>query len=159
MPLQQKIIKFDQLNKHSSIKIILLMIAGACLILGNTTFDNTDFEIIKVFTFIIPIVYLGRIFWFKNYVRWNKNIIILKFNYFTDDTIKFVDIYSLERLENKLKITLSSEKVYEFNIDNIKPDHISKLNTIIVENSNAEFYDYRDNNYYEGDCCSIPSRI
>lgn len=154
MSMTLKSIHFEQMNKLSFMRLSLIALAVACLILSHTVFEDSPYEKIRVFAFIIPIIYLGRRFWFKNYIRWNKNTIILKFHYFVDHSFKFTDIYSLQRLENLLRIGLSSGKVYDFNIENIKPSDISKLNKIIIKYSNAGFNDYRENAYYEGDCCS-----
>jgi len=149
-----KAIHFEQMNRLSFIRLSLIAFAVACFILSHTLFEDSPYENIRILGFIIPIMYLGRRFWFKNYIRWNKNMIILKFHYFSDHSLKFTDIYSLQRLENQLKIKLSSGKVYSFNIENIRPKDISKLNKIIIKYSNAGFYDYRENAYYEGECCS-----
>lgn len=149
-----KTIHFEQLNSLSFIKFSVLGFAVACFILSHTLLEDSPYESIRIFGYMIPLIYLSRRFWFKNYVRWNKHMMILKFHYFVDHSFKFTDIHSIQRLENQLKITLSSGKIYDFNIEKVSPEDISKLNKIIIEYSNAGFYDYRENAYYKGDCCS-----
>lgn len=151
-------IYFNDLNKHIILRIGFVFIGLISLILGYGPLSDTPFRVIKILVFLFPIIYFSQRFWFKNYVEWNSKAVTIKFHFLIDKTIIFSKIHSVKRLENNLKLTLTNSKSYNFDINNVEPKHISKLTNLLIKNSNAEFFDYRDNLYYEGDCCSTPSR-
>ena len=135
-----KRIHFENLS-WNWFRIILLIIATLCLISGYVL--NFENGIIILIGFLIPTILLSKRFWYKNYVEYNKLGIIIKFNYITDETVKFKDIKDIEINDKMLKLSLSNNTKLNFKMNKFDNSDINKLTRILVENSNSKFTDNR----------------
>ena len=91
-------------------KVLAFMIlALACIIMGGfemIDFTNPKFnKHISSIGFLIPTIYFSKMFWYKNYVQWNKKGIEIRIKSFLGKTLKFDKIKVTELNENRLTIT------------------------------------------------------
>lgn len=100
-------IKFDKIQSNwFFISIILLSIV--CIIFGF--FEIIKFENPKINKFISAIgcfsqaLFFSRMFWFKNYVQWNKRGIVIRVKSFLGKSISFEDIRCSELYDDVLTI-------------------------------------------------------
>ena len=90
-----KRIKFDNLQ-YNWFFISLMVLSLICIILG--TFEIIEFENqkinkgIRAFGFFSQFLFYSRMFFYKNYVQWNKRGLFLRINSFWGKTISFEDI-------------------------------------------------------------------
>lgn len=147
-------IHFNDLSRHSTLKIIWLIIAAVCLISGHLILDDTGYKFISIFGYAIPAFFLSKRFFYKHYAEWNKKGISYKFNHFYGSSFRFENISNVQRKNKELIIKNNSGKYYKYDINSIKSDDLSKFCAIIVENSNASYIDNYKDNYYTGECCS-----
>lgn len=90
-----KRIYFDNLSNQ---KIwILLMIISLILVLNGVfkfiIFENpTTHKYISSIGFLIIVIFMSKLFWFKNTVQWNKKGIVIRIKTFLGKSIKFEEI-------------------------------------------------------------------
>jgi len=82
---------------------------------------------------LLQAAFLSRIFWFKNYVEWNKRNISIKLNNFLMETIAFEKISTVvvDDAAKTLKILLNSGREKVFKTDNIIQNDLKILVTIL----------------------------
>jgi len=82
---------------------------------------------------LIQFTFTTRIFWFKNYVEWNKRNISIKLNNFLMETIAFEKISTVvvDDAAKTLKILLNSGREKVFKTDNIIQNDLKILVTIL----------------------------
>ncbi|ERM81988.1 hypothetical protein P872_07480 [Rhodonellum psychrophilum GCM71 = DSM 17998] len=133
-----KKIKFDDLSYNwYFISIILL----SSILLSIGYFELIAFENPKSYKYFtasghfIQIILLGRMFWFKNYVQWNKKGIGIRIKTFIGKSIAFDDIRNT-KIEGKiLTIYKYNGKSYDFDIKEIEESDVKKLYDIINQYS------------------------
>lgn len=129
-----KSIHFDKIG--GSWKVNLLMIlAFACISIGGL--QLIDFENSKIYKylfatgFIILSIYNTRMFFFKNYVQWNKRGALIKIDSFMGKSFTFDNITGTELNAKTLIITQNNGKVTTFDLTDITENDTQKLNEII----------------------------
>jgi hypothetical protein len=127
-------IKFDNFQTNWFI-ISLTLISIFCLIFG--VFEIIEFENPKINKRISAIGYLSqavffsRMFWFKNYVQWNKKGLVIRTKHFWGKSISFEDIET-SRLENDVLTIYKKDGVsYNFDLKNVDENDSKKINDII----------------------------
>jgi hypothetical protein len=127
-------IKFDNLQSNWFF-ITLILLSLVCIIFGG--FEIIEFENPKINRNISGIGYLSqtlffsRMFWYKNYVQWNKKGLVLRINHFWGKSISFEDIET-SRLENDVLTIYKKDGVsYNFDLKNVDENDSKKLNDII----------------------------
>ena len=129
-----KRIKFDNLQTNC-LFISLILISIFCIIFGF--FEIIEFENPKINKRISAIGYLSqaiffsRMFWFKNYVQWNKKGIVVRIKSFFGKSISFENVKNSKLENNILTIYENNGKSYNFDLTEIDEKDSKKLNEII----------------------------
>ena len=76
-------------------------------------------------------------FWYKNYVQWNKKGVVVRINSFLGKTLRFDEIKKTELIEKKLIITKDNGTTVTFDLNKTAESDQQKLNEIIVKNTIA----------------------
>jgi hypothetical protein len=115
-----------------------LIIAVIFLIGGSGVFfDYNNFAL--VFLSILIILFdLSRFFWYKNYVRYNSKIILIKINMNWGKTFVFDDIKKVKVTSSEMIITTKSTN-YTIDLYKIDRNDIDDLADILVGNSGAKY--------------------
>ncbi|MBP9648632.1 MAG: hypothetical protein KBD91_05155 [Paludibacteraceae bacterium] len=135
-----KKIKFDQLNFRSNKTQFFLMILAGTLILLNflEVFNNFDPRIEKysnVIAYFILMLIFSKMFWFKNYVQWNKKGIMIKLNNSWGKNYRFEEISNVNLENNQSIISKFNGQRNNFNLQNIDRESINKLINILKTNT------------------------
>jgi hypothetical protein len=135
-----KRIKFDNLQTNW-LFISLILISIFCIIFGF--FEIIEFENPKINKRISAIGYLSqaiffsRMFWFKNYVQWNKKGIVVRIKSFFGKSISFENVKNSKLENNILTIYENNGKSYNFDLTEIDEKDSKKLNEIINTVANS----------------------
>ena len=137
---KMKKINFDQLNFRSNKTQFFLMILAGTLILLNflEVFNNFDPRIEKysnVIAYFILMLIFSKMFWFKNYVQWNKKGIMIKLNNSWGKNYRFEEISNVNIENNQLIISKFNGQRNNFNLQNIDRESINKLINILKTNT------------------------
>lgn len=128
----------------------LLMIISLVLILVGS-FEIIDFEykrtnkILASIGFFIQTLYFSKMFWYKNYVEWNKLGMNIKINSLISKSLTFKNVEKLELDITNLKIIQKSGREKTFEIHNIASNDLEKLVKIIEQNSGIESTEFSTN--------------
>ena len=76
-------------------------------------------------------------FWYKNYVQWNKKGAVVRVNSWISKSLNFDQIKKTELIQNTLIITKKNGDTVTFDLNEIKEADSQKLNEIIVKNTIA----------------------
>ena len=76
-------------------------------------------------------------FWYKNYVQWNKKGAVVRVNSWISKSLNFDQIKKTELIQNTLIITKKNGDTVTFDLNEIKEADSQKLNEIIVKNTFA----------------------
>lgn len=133
-----KKIKFDNLQ-YNWYFISMILLSSIFLCIGY--FELIEFENPNTYRKIIAgghfiqIILLSRMFWFKNYVQWNKKGIVIRIKPFFGKSISFDDIRNT-KIENKVfTIHKYNGKIYDFDVKEIEENDVKKLYDIINQYS------------------------
>lgn len=74
-------------------------------------------------------------FWYKNYMHWNKQRSVIRINSFISKSLSFDQIKTTELTQEKLIITKNNGDRMTFDLNKIVGSDTQKLNQIIVENT------------------------
>jgi len=129
-----KRIKFDNLQTNWFF-ISFILISLLCIIFGF--FEIIEFENPKInkrisaLGYISQALFFSRMFWYRNYVQWNKKGLVIRIKPFWGKSISYEDIKS-SRLENNVLTIYKKDGVsYNFDLKNIDENDSKKLNHII----------------------------
>ena len=126
------------------------MIISLVLILVGS-FEIIDFEykrtnkILASIGFFIQTLYFSKMFWYKNYVEWNKLGMNIKINSLISKSLTFKNVEKLELDITNLKIIQKSGREKTFEIHNIASNDLEKLVKIIEQNSGIESTEFSTN--------------
>ena len=129
-----KRIKFDNLQTNWFF-ISLILISLLCIIFGF--FEIIDFENPKInkrisgIGYLSQFIFFSRMFWFKNYVQWNKKGMVIRIKPFFGKSISFEDIKNSKLENNILTINKNNGKDYYFDLTDIDEKDSIKLSEII----------------------------
>jgi len=129
-----KRIKFDNLQ-FNWFFISTIVVSLLCLIFGF--FEIFEFENAKInrrissLGFLLMTIYFSRMFWFKNYVQWNKKGIVIRIKPFWGKSIAFDEIKSSKLEANMLTIYKYDGNIYNFDLRDIDVNDSKRLNEII----------------------------
>ena len=134
-----KNIHFDNMRNWIWIAILILSLI---FILGGA-FELFELENPKLnkgmsaIGFFLQVIYFSKMFWYKNYVQWNKKGAVIRINSFSSKSLSFDQIKKTELIEKKLIITKDSGKTITFDLNEIAEPDTQKLNEIIIKNTIA----------------------
>ena len=132
-----KRIHFDNLNKNWFL-ITILVLSIVFLLVG--IFEFIPFENPKInkgisgIGFLLQGLFFSRMFWYKNYMQWNKKGAVIRINSFFGKSLRFDQIRMTELDGKTLKITKTNGEIVIFNLNEIAESDTQKLNEIIVKN-------------------------
>ena len=138
-----KKIYFGNIKQKGYWIIVVIGLLGFLLII-NGAFDLIEFENPKTTNYLNAIGYLiifgisTQMFWYQNYVQWNKRGIFIKIKTFFGKNIKFRDVKSSHLTDKKLTITENSGNKIEIDLSHIVESDTHKLNEIIVKHTIAK---------------------
>lgn len=133
-------IHFDNLSKNWFLITVLIM---SILFLLFGIFELIPFENPKVnkgisgLGFLLQVLFFSRMFWYKNYVGWNKKGATIRINSILGKSIMFDNIKGVELDKKKLIITQKNGKNLMFDLNEIAESDTQKLNEILVKNAIA----------------------
>merc|ERR1712169_148126 len=104
---KMKKIHFDNMKNWIWIAILILSL----IFILSGTFEFMEFENPKInkrisaVGFFLQVIYFSKMFWYKNYVQWNKKGAVIRINSFTSKSLSFDEINKTELNDKKLIIT------------------------------------------------------
>jgi len=119
----------------------ILVLSLMFVLLG--TFECIDFTNLKInkrltgIGFILQAIYFTRMFWYKNYVQWNKRSALVKINTFTGKSLHYKNIKAAVLKDNQLVITKFNDRKQVFHLKNVAKTDTEKLYKIIVNHMSA----------------------
>ena|SRR5690606_23436591 len=132
-------IYFDNLRNNFWIGIFIL--STLCLIFGIfeiIEFSNPDINgYIRKSGFLLQALYFSKMFWYKNYVQWNKLGAVIRINSLFGKSFKFLEVQSTELNNKILTITKINGEKITVDLNKISESDIQKLNEVIVKNTIA----------------------
>ncbi|WP_445908804.1 hypothetical protein [Yeosuana sp.] len=134
-----KRIHFDNMKNKFWITIFILSVI--CFIVGifePIEFSNKDLN--KYFLksgFMLQALYFSRMFWYKNYVQWNKKGANIRVNSFWGKSLSFDQVKKTELNEKTLTITKNNGNEITLDLNKIAESDSQKLNEIIIKNTIA----------------------
>jgi DNA modification methylase len=134
-----KKIHFD--NMRNWIWIVILILSLIFILVG--TFELFEFENPKLnkrmsaIGFFLQVIYFSKMFWYKNYVQWNKKGAVIRINSFSTKSLSFDQIKKTELNDKKLIVTKNNGNKVTFDLNEIAESDTKKLNEIITKNTIA----------------------
>ncbi len=130
---------FDNFSKSWFLITILILsiVFGLIGIFEFIPFENPKINkrMLSGIGFILPALLFIRMFWYKNYVGYNKKGAVIRINSFIGKSLTFNQIKSTELNERKLIITKFKEKKTTIDLNGIAESEAQKLYEIIVKNT------------------------
>lgn len=102
---------------------------------SSFSLSETTENVFIVLGFTFLLLYQSRVWWFKNYVEWNKQQIFLKLNGNKGIRLKFKTINSAVLDKNQLFIKLKNEQELDLPISNLNRKNLQEVHLIIMENA------------------------
>ena len=130
-----KRIHFDTIRNWIWIVIVVLSV----VFILSGTFEIFEFENpeinkrISFVGFLLQVIYVTRVFWYKNYVLWNKRGAIIRINSFMNKSLNFDQIKTSELDEKKLILTKYNGSKVTFDMNNIAESDTHQLNNLILK--------------------------
>ena len=129
-----KRIKFDNLQ-YNWFFISLVLLSLICIIFGF--FEIIQFQNPKInkgisaIGHVSQVVFFSRMFWFKNYVQYNKKGIFIRIKTFFGKSISFDNVERTELENQALTIYKNDGTRYDFNLEEIEERYSRKLFKVI----------------------------
>ena len=116
------------------------MIISLILVLNGVfkfiIFENpTTHKYISSIGFLIIVIFMSKLFWFKNTVQWNKKGIVIRIKTFLGKSIKFEEIKETNLNENVMEITKKNGHLIQIDVSEIAKSDSHKLKDIILKNT------------------------
>ncbi|CDF79505.1 conserved hypothetical protein [Formosa agariphila KMM 3901] len=134
-----KNIHFDNMRNKFWIAILILSII--CFMIGifePIAYSNKDLNTYFLKSgFLLQVLYYSKMFWYKNYVQWNKKGVNIKGNSFFGKSLTFNQIIKTELNDKNLIITKTNGTKVTLDLNEIAEPDTQKLNEIIVKKTIA----------------------
>ena len=136
-----KKIHFNPL-RFKSWSTIIIAVAFICIVAGFfelIPFDNPkNHSKVSALGSLLIAIYYSKMFWYKNYVEWNKLGINIKLNHWLSKSIRFDEVKDVVVNDTTLTIIEKSDfkKIFQTNL--INPNDVDKLVTILRENAQLD---------------------
>jgi len=137
--MEKKKIHFDNMKSWIWIFILFLSLFFILVVIFELfEFVNPKLnKRISAIGFFLQVIYFSKMFWYKNYVQWNKKGAVIRINSWASKSLSFNQIKKTELFEKKLIITKDSGITVTFDLNEIEEVDSQKLNEIIVKNTIA----------------------
>ena len=113
----------------------LILISLFCIFFGFSEiieFGNPKInKRISAIGYLYQAIFHSRMFWFKNYVQWNKTGILIRIKSFFGKSISFENVIDSKLENNILTIYEYNGKNYNFDLTEIDEKDSQKLSNII----------------------------
>lgn len=127
-------IHFDNLSKKK-IWIPFLILALLLILNGLTSPLETEYaylyDLSSAVGFLILVVFYSRMFWYKNYVQWNKQGVMIRINRFSSTSFNYRDVRKVEMKENDIIVYQKSGKVTKVDVSGFSQEDRERLVKII----------------------------
>jgi hypothetical protein len=134
-----KRIHFDNMRNKFWISILILSVI--CFIIGifePIEYSNKDLnQYFLKSGFLLQALYFSKMFWYKNYVQWNKKGANIRVNSFWGKSLSFDQIKTTELNKKTLTITKNNGNKITLDLNEIAESDTQKLNEIIIKNTIA----------------------
>jgi uncharacterized RDD family membrane protein YckC len=119
--------------------IAILILSGIFIVCGGfELFENPKTnKTLTIIGFLFQIIYFSSMFWYKNYVQWNKKGAVIRINSWSGKSLSFDQIKKTELIEKKMIITKDNGNTVTFDLNEISESDTQRLNEIIVKNTIA----------------------
>lgn len=130
-------------NLSGDWKVIGVMIIALAFLLAGA-FELIEFENMRINNyltitgFLLLVIYHSKMFWYKNYVQWNKRGIVIRIKSFFGKSLKFNQIKSADITEENLIISKMDGDIVLIDLSEIVESDSQKLNEIIAINIAAD---------------------
>jgi len=135
-----KKIHFDNLSKNWFL-ISILILSIIFLLVGIFEFIPFENPIVNKrisgIGFLLQVLFLSRMFWYKNYIQWNNKGAVIRIKSFLGKNVKFKEITSSELINKKLILKTVYGNSIEFDLSEIVDSDSEKLYEIIRKNTIA----------------------
>ena len=132
-----KRIYFD--NMRNTFWIIILVLSFVCLLIGifePIEYSNKNLnKYVLTSGFVLQVFYHSKMFWYKNYVQWNKKGANIRVNSFFGKSLSFDQVKATELNKQTLTITKNSGSKITLDLNGIIESDSQKLNDIIIKNT------------------------
>ncbi|MFT7033270.1 MAG: hypothetical protein ACJA2S_001776 [Cyclobacteriaceae bacterium] len=132
--------KADELERiHFNVKrdwkmIVLLIISAVCWVVGSyEVFVIDKMGPYLTTALLLQIIYLSKMFWYKNYVVWNKKGGVIRIKSFFGESLKSNEIRSTELIDGVLTINKNGGERIAIDLNHIQGEDSQKLKTIIQD--------------------------
>jgi hypothetical protein len=131
-------IKFDNLQSNWVLKIVVI-VSLLCIVFGG--FEIIEFQNprinkgIRTIGYLSQTIYFTRMFWYKNYVQWNKKGLLIRTNSFWGKSIAFTAITTTQLENNVLTIHKTNGDCNVFDLKTIDPNDSKRLMDIIKQHT------------------------
>lgn len=103
-----KRIHFDNLGKNNYWVLLIILSLIFIFIVQIEPFEFENKKIYKYISscgFLLQALYFSRMFWFKNYIQWNKKGAVIRINSFTGKSLRFDKIKATKLNEKEMILT------------------------------------------------------
>ncbi|MCE2613164.1 hypothetical protein LVD13_09295 [Flavobacteriaceae bacterium D16] len=130
---------FDKLDSRNNKFLALPMIVFMLIYLYTAFADRQSslHQISAILGFGFSIIFLGKQFFFRNYIGWNKKGITIRLNSLLSKSISFNDISSYSFRNKKLEVEHRNGSKFNCNLENLSSDHVDQLERILKANTIA----------------------
>jgi len=141
-----KRIHFGNLNTKGRWILLPLIFMGLFFII-NGVFDFIEFEnpntnkYLNAIGYLIIFVFSTQMFWYQNYVQWNRRGMLIRIKSFLGKNIRFKEIISSELTNKKLILKTIYGNTIEFDVSEVVDADSKKLHEIIQKNILAKNVD------------------
>lgn len=143
-----KRIKFEKF-KLNWYRVILLITAAILIITCSGLFEGLKNSFLVVVGILVILFDISRLFWYRNYVKYNDKAIVIRINTLLGKTYTFKSISNVKVTSEYMYITYQNEK-NTINLHKIDRNDIDDLADILVRKSGAEYVsEVMDEQFYK----------
>lgn len=143
-----KRIKFEKF-KLNWYRVILLITAAILIITCSGLFEGLKNSFLLVVGILVILFDISRLFWYRNYVKYNDKVIVIRINTLLGKTYTFKSISNVKVTSEYMYITYQNEK-NTINLHRIDRNDIDDLADIMVRKSGAEYVsEVMDEQFYK----------
>jgi hypothetical protein len=125
-------------KKKSAIMMGLLAISIFAILIGMfSEFEQDDIAINKFLIGLgvgLQLIILSRMFWFRHYVQWTKEGMMIRIKSFLGTSFQFDDVQNINFETDRLQITKTNGKILLINLSGIRESDSLKLKEILTRN-------------------------
>lgn len=115
---------------------LILILSGTFKLFGDTSTKLN--KISAVIGFLLQAIYFSRMFWYKNYVQWNTNGIVIRIGSFFGKTINYKDIKTVQNDFSSLNINKKNGSTLKIGVQGIEKTDVEKLHHLITSHVSAQ---------------------